>query len=152
MSARTNIPTLLIEEAVEEARSIMLQKDSFCVAAGAASSAWWLIARTEGDGRSWEALTVDHDGMEALAVFSFREEAEMLLKLQGLAGGWQIRESRAGELTSVLRGPCSGTEGVVLDPLPEMATDRTLGLVWVDREAFLDRLLSSAKSIPDERG
>ena len=123
----------------------MLQKDSFCVAAGAALSAWWLIARSEGDGRSWEALTVDRDGMEALAVFSFREEAEMLLKLQGFAGGWQIRESRAEELASVLRGPCSGMEGVALDPLPEMATDGTLGLVWVDREAFLKHLLQGGE-------
>ncbi len=142
---------MLIEEPTKEARSIMIQIDSFCVATGAALSPWWLIARSNGGGRAWQALTVDCDGIEALAVFSFWEEAERFLEFQGLANdGWRIRQSRTEELVSVLSGPGVGTEGVALDPLPEMAADGTVSLVSIDRKAFLDRLLSSGESMPDE--
>ncbi len=109
------------------------QKDPFGVAV---TTPWWLIVRSEGGGRAWEALTVERDGVEALAVFSFGEEAEMFLGLQGLAiDGWRIRESRSGELASVLCGPCAGMEDVAL-ALPEMRTNGALGLVCVGREAF----------------
>ncbi len=89
------------------------------------------------------ALTVDRDGEEALTVFSFAEEAAMFLALERLApDGWRVRESCAGELASLLCGPCAGVEGVALDPSPEIVVDRALTLVCMGRKAFLDRLLS----------
>ena len=79
-----------------------------------------------------------------LPVFSFEEEAEMFLHLGGYAdSGWRARESCAGELVSVLLGPCTDVGGVALDPLPEMLEDGTLGLVGVGRRRFLGQLMAS---------
>jgi hypothetical protein len=79
-----------------------------------------------------------------LPVFSFEEEAEMFLRLGGYDTGiWQARQSCAGELVSVLYGPCIDAKGVVLDPLPEMLKDGTIGLVGVGRGRFLGQLLAS---------
>jgi hypothetical protein len=104
---------------------------------------WWLIAKTE-NGRV-EFLTTtgcDEDGGETLPVFGHEEEAEMFLHLGGYGDdGWSARESSIGEIVSVLCGPCSGVEGVSLDPLPGMVGEGTLCLVWLGRERFLDQLL-----------
>src|SRR5918995_5095278 len=102
---------------------------------------WWLIAKTE-NGRV-EFLTTmaqNEDGGETLPVFGYEEEAEMFLHLGGYGDdGWSARESSIGEIVSVLLGPCSGVEGVSLDPLPgEMVPDGTLCLVWLGRERFLE--------------
>ena len=108
---------------------------------------WWLIAKTE-KGRV-EFLTTtarDEDGGETLPVFGHEEEAEMFLHLGGYGDdGWSARESSIGEIVSVLCGPCSGVEGVSLDPLPGMVADGTLCLVWLGRERFLDQLLGYAE-------
>ena len=102
----------------------------------------WLIARDE-NGRL-EPLCVWAGAARVLPVFSFEEEAQMFLRLGGYeGGGWQARESCAGELVSVLLGPCLDAKGVALDPLPEMLEDRTLGLVGVGRRRFLGQLLAS---------
>jgi hypothetical protein len=104
---------------------------------------WWLIAKTE-NGRV-EFLTTtgcDEDGGETLPVFGHEEEAEMFLHLGGYGDdGWSARESSIGEIVSVLCGPCSGVEGVSLDPLPGMVGEGTLCLVRLGRERFLDQLL-----------
>jgi len=101
----------------------------------------WLIAR-EDKGRL-EPLCVQAGPARVLPVFSFEEEAEMFLCLEGYDGdGWQVRESCTGELVSVLYGPCMGVSGVALDPLPEMLEDGTVGLVWVERRRFLRKLLA----------
>ena len=100
----------------------------------------WMIARA-GEGRL-EPLCVRAGLWKVLPVFSFEEEAEMFLRLGGYdSSGWRARESCAGELVSVLLGPCLDVEGVALDPLPEMPEDGTLGLVWVGRKRFLGQLL-----------
>jgi hypothetical protein len=108
---------------------------------------WWLIAKTE-NGRV-EFLTTtarDEDGGETLPVFGYEEEAEMFLHLGGYGeDGWSARESSIGEIVSVLCGPCSGVEGVSLDPLPGMVADGTLCLVRLGRERFLDQLLGRAE-------
>ena len=103
----------------------------------------WLIAR-DGNGRL-EPLCVRAAGTSRmLPVFSFEEEAQMFLHLGGYeSSGWRARESCAGELVSVLLGPCIDVEGVALDPLPEMLEDGTIGLVWVGRRRFLGQLLAS---------
>jgi len=99
-----------------------------------------MLAR-EGEGRL-EPLCVRAGLWKVLPVFSFEEEAEMFLRLGGYdSSGWRARESCAGELVSVLLGPCLDVEGVALDPLPEMPEDGTLGLVWVGRKRFLGQLL-----------
>ncbi len=110
-------------------------------------SAYWLIAKNE-NGRM-EVLAIDlAGGEEALPVFSHEEEAEMFLGPWGVAfEGWQVRESTAGELISVLYGPCAGVERVALDPLPKMVAQRTVGLVSLSRERFLDLLLSRGRSL-----
>jgi hypothetical protein len=104
---------------------------------------WWLIAKIE-NGRV-EFLTTtarDEDGGETLPVFGYEEEAEMFLHLGGYGDdGWRARESSTGEIVSVLYGPCSGTESVALDPLPEMMDDETLALVRLGRKRFLGWLL-----------
>jgi hypothetical protein len=107
-----------------------------------ATTTRWLIAR-DGNGRL-EPLCVRVGATRVLAVFSFEEEAEMFLRLGGYdAGIWRARESCAGELVSVLCGPCIDAKGVALDPLPEMLEDGTVGLVWVARWRFLGQLLAS---------
>jgi hypothetical protein len=103
---------------------------------------WWLIAKN-GNSRV-EFLTTDGEGDcgETLVVFGHEEEAEMFLYLGGYGDdGWRARESSSGEVVSVLCGPCSGAEGVALDPLAGMVTCGTLGLVRLRRERFLGRLL-----------
>jgi hypothetical protein len=102
---------------------------------------WWLIAKTEYGRVEFLTMAHDEDGGETLPVFGYEEEAEMFLHLGGYGDdGWRARESSTGEIVSVLCGPCSGTESVVLDPLPEMVDDGTLALVRLRRESFLRRL------------
>jgi hypothetical protein len=108
---------------------------------------YWLIARN--DNRRLEVLTTGESGSEeALPVFSHEEEAEMFLRL-GLVTfeGWQVRESTVGELISVLYGPCAGVECVALDPLPEMLAERTVELVSLSRERFVDLVLSRKRPL-----
>ena len=107
---------------------------------------WWLIAKTENGRVQFLTTGRDEDGGETLPVFGYEEEAEMFLHLGGYGDdGWSARESSIGEIVSVLCGPCSGVEGVSLDPLPGMVADGTLCLVWLGRERFLDQLLGYAE-------
>ena len=77
-----------------------------------------------------------------MVIFGHEEEAEMFVYLGGYGDdGWRVRESSSGEIVSVLYGPCSGAEGVALDPLAGMVSYGTLGLVRLRRERFLGRLL-----------
>src|SRR5215203_3578642 len=100
----------------------------------------WMVAR-EGEGRL-EPLCVRAGLWKVLPVFSFEEEAQMFLHLGGYEqSGWRARESCAGELVSVLMGPCTDVEGVALDPLPQMLEDGTIGLVEVGRRRFVGQLL-----------
>ncbi len=98
---------------------------------------WWLITR-DAAGRI-EVLTVG--GGEALAVFSFEEEAEIFLRFGELdGGGWRTRESGVGELVSVLSGPRKYVGRVALDPMPVMLA-ATVELASLSRERFLERVL-----------
>jgi hypothetical protein len=100
----------------------------------------WMVAR-DGEGRL-EPLCVRAGLWKVLPVFSFEEEAEMFLHLGGYEeSGWRARESCAGELVSVLLGPCIDVKGVALDPLPEMLEDGTIELVEVGRRRFVGQLL-----------
>lgn len=107
-----------------------------------AGRTYWLIS---GGPEPGGVFVLNHDGFEkSLPVFGFREEAEMFLRLGGRDGdGWHARESEAGELTSLLGGPCADVESVALDPLPEILEDGAVGLVRVRRERFLERISAS---------
>jgi hypothetical protein len=108
---------------------------------GSTRTTRWMVARDGGKGRL-EPLCVRAGLSKVLPVFSFEEEAEMFLHLGGYAdSGWRVRESSAGELVSVLCGPCADVEGVALDPLPEMLEDGTIELVEVGRRRFVEHLL-----------
>jgi hypothetical protein len=110
--------------------------------------AYCLIVKNE-HGRI-EVLTLD--GKKTLAVFSSEDEAEMFLRLEGVADGWQVSESRAGELVSMLYGPCTSVREVALDPVPEMVADRTVGLVSLDRKRFIRSLLARKGFCEPDRG
>lgn len=100
-----------------------------------AGSRFWLVAK---DGPcSIEMLTVYCGGDEALPVFSHEEEAELFLGLGGVGDGWRVRESAAGEIVSLLFGPCAGVGSVTLDPSPLMAPEM-MGLLRVGRDRFFD--------------
>ena len=105
-----------------------------------AESSWWVVAKNGTGGL--EPLVVGGGEERALAVFGYEEEATMFFLLGGLEGdGWRVRQSGAGEIVSLLCGPCADIGSVALDPLPGKAADGTLGLVCVAREGFLERLL-----------
>jgi hypothetical protein len=103
---------------------------------------YWLITKNE-NGRLEALVTSFASTEEALPVFSHEEEAELFLRLWEVEGeGWQVSESTAGEIISVLYGPCVGVKRVALDPLPEMVVERTLGLVSLCRERFFELVFS----------
>ena len=52
-----------------------------------------------------------------------------------------MRESGAGEIVSVLYGPCASARSVVLDPLPEMVAEEAVGLVSLSRKRFVEQLV-----------
>jgi hypothetical protein len=102
---------------------------------------YWLIAKNE-NGRIEVLTALLADGEEALPIFSYEQEAELFLGIQAAGSGWQVRESTAGELISVLCGACAGAKEVSLDPLPEMVAEGTLGLVNLSRKRFVNLVLS----------
>ncbi len=111
-------------------------------------AARWLIADlTDG---SMDVFTIDDGGERVLPVFSYRDEAEMYVRLQ-LGGplktqGWEPRASSPGEIVSVLYGPLSDVTKVALDPLPEVCGASVLDLLCVRREAFVLSLVGEGTS------
>jgi len=105
------------------------------------------------DARCAGVFTVeDAHGEEALPVFSFEEEALLYLLTEALGSSWRIRETAAGELVSVLMGPCAGVVRVLLDLLPALTTGTAADLVGVGREDFQDLLLSRGEHQTRQRG
>lgn len=105
--------------------------------------AFWVVAKQE-NGRMG-MLTIDPGSdRETLPVFSYREEAEAFLRLGEVSEtDWWIRETTAGELVSMLYGPCAAVKRVALDPLPAAVGGVTLvDLVSLDRERFVGSLIS----------
>lgn len=108
------------------------------------SRAWrrpfWLIANQESG--SMGVLTIDPGAAsETLPIFSFEEEAEAFLRLAVLGMGWRTRMTTAGELISVLYGPCAGVERVALDPLPDFGGGTMAYLVSLHRKRFVRNLV-----------
>ncbi len=99
-----------------------------------------------------DVLTVeDGDGEEILPVFSFEEEAEMFVLIEGPGAGWRAMEATPGEVASVLCGPCAVVGKVALDPPPAVCGDRIIDLVSLGREAFLEILLGGEKAPSSRR-
>jgi hypothetical protein len=105
---------------------------------GGRRAPYWLVVEW-GPTRP-EAFTVgDLPGEEALAVFSFEEEALLFLSVQGLTEGWAVREAAADELVSFLLD--SRPARVALDPLPGPLGRKMVSLLSMERERFLSNLL-----------
>lgn len=107
--------------------------------------AYWLIAKNE-NGRMEVLTALLADGGAALPIFSYEQEAELFLGFQAAESGWRVRESTAGELISLLCGPCASATEVSLDPLPEMVAEGTLGLVNLSRKRFVNLVLTRGSS------
>jgi hypothetical protein len=103
---------------------------------------YWLIAKRR-RGRLEVLTTGLPDGRRMLPVFSFEEEAALFLH-QGTQGSWQLRQTQAGELLSLLCSLCSKVELVAFDPIPGVETALINGLVSLERERFVDILLRKA--------
>jgi hypothetical protein len=112
----------------------------------AGTQRYWVIAK-DGFGRPAgqpDLLTVDLDGTEqALAVFSFEEEAEMFLWLQTTEDGREVRETTPGQLVSILYGPCADVGRVMLDPLPEIGARMQNSLLGMDRNDFVESVMGA---------
>ncbi len=107
----------------------------------------WLI--TTYDISKMNVLTLRLGGdVEALAVFSFEEEAEMFLHFRGAAleDGWSVRQTSVGELVSVLYGPCANAKKVIMDPTPEVGKKELVGTPSMHRNDFLRSLLGEEPS------
>jgi hypothetical protein len=92
-------------------------------------------------------LMVGCSGEQALPVFSGEGEAEMFVWLGGAdEHDWRVRETSAGELVSILYGPCAGVGRIALDPLPGMVAE-TIRLVSLSRERFINLIADSPCSI-----
>jgi hypothetical protein len=111
----------------------------------------WIITSYQND--QMELLTIDADVDGCfLAVFSFEEEAEAFLHLSvdGEKKEWQSKQTKAGELVSVLLGPYAHVKQVALDPLPLPLGRAMLALVSVNWDTFLQYLLEDRKGMPEE--
>lgn len=104
----------------------------------------WLIAKNE-DSRL-EVLTVCPDyGEETLPVFSFEEEAELFLRVSASSTGWRVTQTTAGNLISVLHGPCAEVKKVALDPPAEFVDEALLGLLTLSRKDLMRTLMGGRR-------
>jgi hypothetical protein len=135
-----SIPKKRGREAVRKERRQVTKRG----AARPPGPAYWLITRNEYC--RIEVLTIHlAEGETTLPVFSFEEEAQMYLGFEASGNCWRVRETRAGELVSVLLGLCAHVGHVILDPLPQMVTDETVGLLSLDRKSFVRDLLDEGE-------
>jgi hypothetical protein len=88
-----------------------------------------------------EVLTIDAGGETVLPTFSFREEAELFLRLQANGADWWPRETTTGELASLLLGLCARVDKVALDPLPSLGERESIGLLSTGRRRFMRYLM-----------
>jgi hypothetical protein len=106
---------------------------------------YWLIIKH--DGLHMSVLTIElTGGQKVLPVFGHAEEAETFLRALE-DSGWQIRETAAGELVSVLFGLYANIRKVALDPpAPGAGAEVLARLVSLGREDFVDLLTSGAEA------
>lgn len=82
---------------------------------------------------------------ETLPVFGTRQAAHDFLRDGGFGGGWQIRESTAGELISLLMGHLADVEIIALDPRPDLALSGARPEVTNKRD-FISALMAGSLS------
>lgn len=111
---------------------------------------YWMIAKNE-NCRIEVLMALLADGEEALPIFSYEQEAKLFLNFRESGSSWRVRECTAGELISVLYGPCASATYVSLDPLPEMVAGGTLGLVSLSRKRFVYHVLNREPAANDGR-
>ena len=106
---------------------------------------YWLVVKHHGLRTS--VFTIElASGAKVLPVFGHAEEAETFLQALG-GSGWQIRETGAGELVSVLFDRYANIRKIALDPLaPVAGAEVLLNLVSLGREDFVEHLTSGAKA------
>jgi hypothetical protein len=109
------------------------------------NSPYSLLAR---DGsKHVDVFTVDCSREETiLPVFSSKEEARFFAEKEPVNGDWHAKPTGIGELVSVLYGPCRRVRSVALDLPWEIPTERSLNLVSLSREAFVDSILGRGRS------
>lgn len=102
---------------------------------------YWLIVEREDVSRALPLCSERR--RETLPVFSSEEDAGAFLEFsRDVAGGLVPRRVAAKELVTLLSGLLRGIGRVALDPTPEMEADVMLELVSVDRERFVETLVS----------
>ena len=106
-------------------------------------STYWLILDRNLD--RYEPLTVGTFPDEALAVFSFEEEALLFLAVRGLTDGWAAKEIYAIDLVSILLE--TPANRVALDPLPGPLGGKLVGLLSVSKERFLRDLVRKQRPV-----
>ena len=107
---------------------------------------YWLVVKL--GSALTEVLTIELvDGERVLPVFSHREEALPFLRFGRRRDVWQARETTAGELVSVLYGPCASIRRVALDPSPGPDVETTIGLASVDRREFVGLVMGERVDI-----
>ena len=78
----------------------------------------YLIARLENN----RLMVLTLAAGQTLPVFGTRRAAhDFLLRHCGFGGGWQVRESTAGELISLLMGHLADVESIAFDPRSDLA-------------------------------
>lgn len=106
-------------------------------------TSFWLILQRRRGGT--EILTTKlSDARRVLPVFSFEAEA-LLYALADARVGSQARRTSAGELVSILYGPCRGVELVALDPWASSEAEALIGFVSLDRNRFLNFLVRKGR-------
>ncbi len=111
---------------------------------------YWLITKHE-NGRMHALVTGARSDDQALPVFSFEEEAQLFLWLENPGTDWRARETTAGEIISVLHGPCLGVNKVALDPLPEILGEEINSLVSLRGDDFARILVGQERLRYDSR-
>lgn len=104
---------------------------------GGRQTAYWLIFERSADRP--EPLTVGTFPDEALAVFSFEDEALLFLAVQGLTEVWTAKEISVIDLVFILLE--TPPNRVALDPLPGHLGGKMVGLLSVSKERFLRDLV-----------
>jgi hypothetical protein len=132
------------------------RKDRDARTGGFARGRWatyWLIVERGLDRPGAPTVGILPDE-EALAVFSFEDEALLVLSVQGLAENWTARQFVAADLVPYLLD--SRPARVALDPLPGFLGGQMFGLPSMPKERFLRDLVlkreSSAKRPHPVRG
>lgn len=93
------------------------------------------------DNNRLNLLTLSTGGREMLPVFSTELAARTFLRFSLLDAGWQVRESSAGELISLLMGHIADVDLVSLDPPLAAALDESAPVELTTKKDFIGSLM-----------